>query len=132
MDAAARFVRAEGLAAVDRIAEDVEQPPERALAHGHAQSAALARNDHAARKTLALGKHDAAHGLRAQVLRDLHHALLAVKVDSQRLADARQAAAGKAHVYHAAGYLNDLTPAHDAAPPFPHVVFCSARRRRLR
>ena len=132
VDAAARLVRADGRTVVDDVAEDVEQPPKRTFADGHAQSAALARHVHAARKALAARKHDAAHRIAAQVLRDLHHAARAVHLNGQCLANARQAALRKAHVHHAARYLNDLTRAHAAAPPFSCGSACCARQPRPR
>ena len=132
VDAAARLRLADGLAAVDGLAENVEKPAERALADRHAQALAIAHNVHAARKALTAGEHDAAHRLVAQMLRDLHHTAPAVKRNGERLADTRQRAARKAHIHHAAGHLNDLTRAHDAAPPFRNGSFCFSRRRRPR
>ena len=116
-------------AAVDGIAKDVEKPPERRLADGHAKAAAFARDGHASAEALATGEHDAAHRFGAQMLLHFHHKALAVQLDGQRLADARQLAVREAHVHHAARYLNDLTCAH-AAPPSSCGSSCCARRRR--
>ena len=80
-------------------------------------------------EALAAGEHDAAHRFGAQMLLHLHHKALAVQLDGQRLADARQLAVREAHVHHAARYLNDLTCAH-AAPPSSCGSSCCARRRR--
>ena len=129
VDAAARLRAADRRAAVDGIAKDVEKPSERRLADGHAKAAAFARDGHAAAEALAAGEHDAAHRFGAQMLLHLHHKALAVQLDGQRLADARQLAVREAHVHHAARYLNDLTCAH-AAPPSSCGSSCCARRRR--
>ena len=58
---------------VDRLAEQVEDPAQRALADGHGDRAAGVGDLHAARQAVGGVHRDAAHAVVAEVLLDLEH-----------------------------------------------------------
>ena len=123
VDAALGGIGRHVVAAVDRLAEDVEHAPERRLADGHLNRAPRGAHSHAAGETVAPGEHDAAHGVLADMLGDLHHALDAITLDGERLFHLRQMPGLELDVHNGAGDLHD-----GSCFQFAHASFLCLRR----
>ena len=87
VDAAALDVRGQVLAEVDRLAEQVEDPPERGLADGDRDRRAGVDHLEAAREAVGRVHRHGAHAVVAEVLLDLahEHALAGARADARRL-----------------------------------------------
>ena len=87
VDAAALDVRGQRLAEVDRLAEQVEDAPERRLADRHGDRAAGVDHLDAAREAVGRVHRDRAHAVVAEVLLDLadEHALARRRADPRGL-----------------------------------------------
>ena len=76
--------------AVDGLAEDVEHPAQRTLAHGHFDAFAGGFHAHIAGEPFALGEHDAPDVAASYMLRHLHDLAFAVRGDCrERVAQSR-------------------------------------------
>ena len=96
VDATALGVGGQRLAEVDRLAEQVEDAPERDLAHGHGDRAARVDHLGAAREAVGRVHRDGAHAVVAEVLLDLahEHALACAGADALGLLLRRGGGAG--------------------------------------
>ena len=103
-------------AAVDRIAQHVEHPPQHLIAHRHADAVSVRHDVHAARQIFAGCEHDAANRVAADLLGDFHHPLFAAGLDGQRFADVRQLSGFKFDVHHGTGDCDNFTDIHDSFP----------------
>ena len=91
---------------VHRLADDVHDAPERAVADGHGDRRAHIRHLLAAHQTFGGIHRDGAHRAFAQMLRHFQHEALAAIVGFQRVHDFRQMAV-ELHVHHRAHHLGD-------------------------
>ena len=118
------------LAAVDGLAEDVEHPAERPLAHGHFDGTALGNHFHAAGEPFAAAQHDAADGVPFDVPRRLHDELSSARPDGERFTDARKFALFECDVddgaldAHDDAFCHMLSPFCAAAPAETSVISC--------
>ena len=112
----------DGLAAVDGLAQHVEHASQSGGADGDGDGAARRGDGHAAAQPLASGHEDAAHGVSADVLADLHDALLPLVPGQQDLADAGQLACLETDVHHGPGYLYDRALIHAGPPSFLRLL----------
>ena len=92
---------------VHRLADDVHDAPERLLADRNADRLPRIAHTLPAYEPFARVHGDRAHGVLAEMLRDLEHQPGAVIVGLQRIQDRRQRAF-ELHVHHGAGDLRDL------------------------
>ena len=122
--------RLDGLSAVDGLAEDVEHPAERPLAHGHFDGAAFGNDFHAAGEPFAAAQHDAADGVPFDVPRRLHDELPSARSDGERFADARKFPLFECDVddgaldAHDDAFCHMLSPFCAAAPAETSVISC--------
>ena len=116
MDAPARAIR-KGSSAVDRLAQHVEHPPQRAVAHRHFDAPAGRKNRHAAREPLAACEHDAARRLRVQMLRHFHDPPRSSGHDVKGVLNSGQTAR-KRRVDHRPRYPDNLSFRHFCNPFF--------------
>ena len=93
--------------AVDGLSQYVEHPAQRRLSHRHPDGVAGNLHRVAARQPLAWRKHNAAHQIAPQMLRDLHHAENAVLFHVQFLPQLRQRAVFDLYIHNRAGDLCD-------------------------
>ena len=107
MDAALLGV-GDGPRLVDRLADDVDDAPERALAHGHGDRLAGVGDLLAAHQALGGVHGHRAHGVLAQVLRHLEHEALAAVLRLEGIEDRRQVPV-ELHVDDGAHHLADTT-----------------------
>ena len=104
---ARRSVALDGTGFVHRLADDIDDAPERAVADGNGDG--LAGVGHLLPAHQAFGRvhGDGAHGGFAQMLRHFQHQALAVIVGFQCVQDFRQMAV-ELHVHHRAHHLRDV------------------------
>ena len=110
------FGRLDGTLLVDRLADDVEDAPQRAVADRDLDRLAGIGDLRAAHEAFGRIHRDGAHGGFAQVLRDLEHEPLAVVVGLERVEDLGQMVL-ELHVDDGADDLGDLADCW-----FSHVV----------
>src|SRR5262245_58412185 len=119
-----RLLRVDGRALVDRLADDVENAPERLRPDRDRDRRAGVVHGHPAAETVGRGHRDRPHLALAQVLRHLEGKLLRVgedvlvldALDQQRVVDGRQSARLELDVDDRPDDLNDLARAHASAP----------------
>ena len=118
-------------ALVDRLADHVEDPPERLAPDRHRDR--LAGVDHllAAGQPVGAVHRDRAHGRLAEVLGDLEHQLVAVVVGMQRVQDRRQAAV-ELDVDDRAHHLGDPAGLDVLSADIVHCWSLGSRRRARR
>ena len=110
------------LAAVNRVAQDVEHAPQGRVTDGNADAASSCLHRHAARKPFAGRQHDAADSMFIHVLRHFHGAHFVFHLDAQCFANLRQLSLLKLTVHHRAGHLHDFAIAqHDCT----FFLFCA-------
>ena len=127
MDGAAAFhVDRPGF--IHRLADDVHNAPERALADRHRDRLVGVGHFLAAHKTLGDVHGDAAHGVFAQMLRNFEHETIAVVGRLERVEDGRQVAVelhvddGADHLCDAAGGVGDISHGSSSSSS----IFCAA------
>ena len=90
---------------VDRLTEHVEHASKGRFTDRRLNGVAGGQHLVAAADALTRGEHDAAHGVAADVLCDLHHARLSVRCNGECFIYLRQAAAVKSNVHNRTCYL---------------------------
>ena len=117
---------------VDRLTEHVEHASKGRFTDRRFDRAAGGQHLIAAADALARGEHDAAHGVAADVLCDLHHARLSVRCNGKRFIYLRQAAAVKSNVHNRTCYLYHGTFAFHSNFLTFYARLPSARKRTVR
>ena len=97
-----------GARLVDRLADDIDDAPERGIADRHLDRAAGVADLLAAHEAFGGVHGDGAHGVLAQVLRHLEHEARAVVLGLERVEDRRQIIV-ELHVDDGARHLPDAT-----------------------
>ncbi|HEX9767847.1 MAG TPA: hypothetical protein VGA50_01620 [Kiloniellales bacterium] len=116
VDRIARHVGGKGRAVIDRVADDVDQPSENAVARGHPYRPAGVLDGDAASQPGRLVHGDTSYRIEIQVLLDLDdQAMRAIPFDFERAVDRRQGAGGKRDIHDRTADGSD-TP-EPAVPP---------------
>ena len=97
------------IAAVDRLAENVEHPAENIVSYRYSDGIACSLDLHAAAHTFGAGEHDASYLAAADMLSYLHDTLLAVYHDGKSVIDLRQLPFFKFYIYYRSGDLYDTS-----------------------
>ena len=117
---------------VDRLTEHVEHASKGRFTDRRLNRVTGGQHLVAAADALTRGEHDAAHGVAADVLCDLHHARLSVRCNGECFIYLRQAAAVKSNVHNRTCYLYHGTFAFHSNFLTFYARLPSARKRTVR
>ena len=108
------------VAAINNITRYIKEPTQSTVAHRHLYSAAFGSHFHVPAQSLTGGKHNAAYGVAAHMLGNLHHAFLFAVLYCQRIFDEGQVTFREQNVHYRALHLCNNTFHHDV-----FFLFCA-------
>ena len=116
----------EGFAAVHRISQHIEKPPQYPFTHRYTDGMSAGRHFHTARNSFAGAHHNATHQIALQMFGHLHDAALVFHGQKQFFPDVRQCAVRKGNINHRPADRDHMTLLKFVLfrhfLPFPHPV----------